>query len=96
MTKDGGATWAMQPTVTSTSLFAIAYRGDTATWVAGHGGAILRRTSAVATLKITAPKIPPILRREPKLKPGAQPALIVDDGDIPKAIQLPEKKPARP
>jgi hypothetical protein len=47
-------------------------------------------------LKITAPKIPPILRREPKLKPGAQPPLIVDDGDIPKAIPLQEKKPVKP
>jgi photosystem II stability/assembly factor-like uncharacterized protein len=93
MTKDAGATWDVQPTITSTSLFAIAYRGEAATWVAGRGGAILRRTGSVATVKIRTPKIPPILRREPKLKPGKLP---VDDGDIPKAVPQDKKKSAGP
>jgi hypothetical protein len=97
-TKDGGLTWEAQPTITSVSLFAVAYRGGADAWVAGRGGAILRRTSAVATLKIPAPKLPPVMRRAPKLQttqqqqPDSLQTNVILDDDIPRAVQ-PDKKP---
>nr|MBA2341004.1 hypothetical protein [Pyrinomonadaceae bacterium] len=65
-----------------------AYRGGTAAWIAGRGGAILRRTEQVATIEIPRPKLPPILRGAPKLKnpDDADAPPILDDGDIPRAV----------
>ena len=54
-TTDGGATWELQPTITSSPLYSVAYRGGYNIWVAGRGGAILRRTDAVATVSIPTP-----------------------------------------
>jgi hypothetical protein len=68
-------------------LFSIAYRGGTNIWVAGRGGAILRRIDPIATVSLPVTKLPPLLRgNAPKLE-GA-----VDTEDIPKAT--PPKKPA--
>jgi hypothetical protein len=77
-------------------LFAVAYRGGANAWVAGRGGAILRRSESLATVKISAPKIPPGLRGAPKLK-GQENSqqLNLDDGDIPKAVP-PVRKPQKP
>jgi photosystem II stability/assembly factor-like uncharacterized protein len=84
--RDAGQTWELQPTVTSASLFSIAYRGGTNVWVAGRGGAILRRVDPIATVSIPVTKLPPILRGgEPKLEE------VIDENDIPRA--LPPKKP---
>jgi hypothetical protein len=85
--KDAGETWEVQPTITSSALFSVAYRGGTNIWVAGRGGAILRRTDPIATVSLPVTKLPPLLR-------GTKPQLSnsdVDDGDIPKAV--PPKKP---
>jgi hypothetical protein len=94
--RDGGLTWETQPSITSSPLFAVAYRGGANVWVAGRGGAILRRTEALATVKIPSPKLPPGLRSAPKLK-GQENSqqLMLDDGDIPKAVP-PVRKPAKP
>jgi photosystem II stability/assembly factor-like uncharacterized protein len=88
--KNAGQTWEVQPSITSSALFSVAYRGGMNIWVAGRGGAILKRNEPIATVKITAPRIVPILRTgPPKLQvPG-------DDYDIPLA-QPPVRKPARP
>ena len=98
VSRDGGRTWETQPTITSSPLFAVAYRGGSNAWVAGRGGAILRRTVALATVKISAPKLPPGLRGggDPKLKAqeSSQQLNLIDDGDIPKAV--PPKKPVKP
>jgi hypothetical protein len=85
----------MQPTITSSPLFSVAYRGGFNIWVAGRGGAILRRTDPIATVSIPTPRLPPVLRGgPPKLQPqNAQNP--IDDGDIPRAVP-PDKKPARP
>ena len=92
-TKDGGRTWDQQPSLTSSPLYAVAYRGGSAAWVAGRGGAILRRTEDLATVKISAPKLPSALRGAPKLK--AQDTQLNFDDDIPRAVR-PDKKPQRP
>jgi len=64
-------------------------------WVAGRGGAILRRTDPIATVSIPTLRLPPALHGgPPKIQPrNAQ--FPIDDGDIPRAIP-PDKKPARP
>jgi photosystem II stability/assembly factor-like uncharacterized protein len=96
-TKDGGATWEAQPVSTSASLFSVVYRGGSDAWVAGRGGAILRRKSDVATVKIPRTKQTPTLRITPKLKPPQQDApdtpLVLDDGDIPRALPPNKKNP---
>ena len=84
--EDGGQTWELQPTITSASLFSIAYRGGTNVWVAGRGGAILRRVDPIATVSIPVTKLPPILRGGSAKLDDA-----VDIEDIPKAV--PPKKP---
>jgi hypothetical protein len=61
-TRDGGETWDALASATSVPLFAVSYRGGSAAWVAGRGGAILRRTASVATVNIPRPKLPPALR----------------------------------
>ncbi|PYS66402.1 MAG: hypothetical protein DMF76_00505 [Acidobacteria bacterium] len=97
VTKNGGLAWETQPTLTSSPLFAVAYHGGANAWVAGRGGAILRRTEAIATVKIPTPKIPPVLRGNPK--PNGQesgPQIIFDDGDIPRAAPPDNKKPSKP
>jgi len=76
-------------------LFAVAYHGGANAWVAGRGGAILRRTEAIATVRIPTPKIPPVLRGSPKSKSEEKGQAFIDDGDIPRAAP-PEKKPVRP
>jgi len=93
--RDAGATWEQQPTITSVPLYSVVYRGGDNIWVAGRGGAILRRTDAIATVSIPTPKLPPALRGStPKLKPqNVQNSN--DDGDIPRAVP-PGKKSARP
>jgi len=75
-------------------LFAVAYHGGANAWVAGRGGAILRRTEAIATVKIPTPEIPPVLRGNPKPN-GQDRQIIFDDDDIPRAAP-PEKKPVKP
>jgi len=90
--KDAGETWELQPSVTNTSLFAIAYRGGTNIWIAGRGGAILRRVDPIATVNLPAvTKLPPILRGSAKADNVEQ---FIDEKDIPKAV--PPKKPVRP
>jgi len=70
-------------------LYSVAYRGGNNIWIAGRGGAILRRTEPVATVKIPTPRMPPGLRGGP---PKLQSAQTIDDGDIPRAVP-PNKKP---
>jgi hypothetical protein len=87
-TVNGGKTWEVQPNITSNTLQAVVYRGGTGLWVAGRGGAILKRSETLATVKVSSPKLPPILRVNtkkgtPKLKVPLVP--ITDDGDIPSA-----------
>ena len=96
-TKNGGLTWETLPTITSSPLFAVAYRGGESAWVAGRGGAILRRSAAIATVKIPIPKLPPALGgAPPKLQSQETPQTVnPDDGDIPRAVPK-EKKPAKP
>jgi len=95
VTKNGGVTWETQPTLTSSPLFAVAYHGGANAWVAGRGGAILRRTEAIATVRIPTPKIPPVLRGASKSKSEEKGQAFIDDGDIPRAAP-PEKKPMKP
>jgi hypothetical protein len=86
--------WEVQPTITSAALFSVAYRGGADAWVAGRGGAILRRTGDVATVKIPRPRLPPVLRPTPKLKPNApQSPIVLDDGDIPRAVPPDKRTP---
>jgi hypothetical protein len=94
-TNDGGVTWQPQPTLTSSTLFAVAYRGGPNAWIAGRGGAILRRTTELATVKISVPKIGPIGRDAPKLKDETPPQLNFDNDDIPKAVP-PIRRPVKP
>jgi hypothetical protein len=93
--QDAGTTWQMQPTITSSPLYSVAYRGGYNIWVAGRGGAILRRTDPVATVSIPTPRLPPGLRPGPPRMQPQNAQLPLDDGDIPRAIP-PDKKPARP
>jgi photosystem II stability/assembly factor-like uncharacterized protein len=86
-TKDGGETWEPQNSITSSSLFGAAYRGGSDAWVAGRGGTILKRTDAIATVKIPRPRLPPALGGPPKLQTRDQTeafAPILED-DIPRA-----------
>jgi hypothetical protein len=87
----------MEPTITSSSLFSVANRGGSSVWVAGRGGAILKRTDDVETVRIPVPGLPPMLKRtDPKLQSqNAETPLVIDDGDIPRAVPV-LKKPARP
>jgi len=86
--------------MTSASLFAIAYRGASTVWVAGRGGAILRRTSDLATVKIPlggkgSSKPPP---GAPKLKGQENQndqANATGEDDIPRA-KPPVRKPQKP
>jgi photosystem II stability/assembly factor-like uncharacterized protein len=89
-TKDAGQTWEIQPSITSTSLFSIAYRGGTNVWVAGRGGAILRRVDPIATVSIPVTKLPPLLKGGSAKLEGE----VIDADDIPRAV--PPKKPVRP
>jgi hypothetical protein len=95
--KDGGQTWVTPSTVTSATLFSIVNRGGSNVWIAGRGGAILRRTGDVETVRIPKPGLPPMLRRSPpKLQSqNAETPLVIDDGDIPRAVPT-NKKPAKP
>jgi len=79
--RDGGLTWETQPTITSSPLFAVVYRGGANAWVAGRGGAILRRTVALGTVKISVPKFQPVCvaapeietrRKQPATQPGGR------------------------
>ncbi|HEY5443963.1 MAG TPA: hypothetical protein VIJ87_05735, partial [Pyrinomonadaceae bacterium] len=89
-TKDAGQTWLTQESITSSSLFSIAYRGGTNVWVAGRGGAILRRVDPIATVSLPVSHLPPLLKGGAARIPDAS-AEGFDDGDIPRA--LPPKKP---
>jgi hypothetical protein len=74
-------------------LQAVVYRGGTELWVAGRGGAILKRSETLSTIKTTStPKAPPILRGSSRPKPKLKTPIltITDDGDIPLAV--PPKK----
>ena len=96
-TKDGGLTWASQPTITSSPLFAVAYHGGGNIWVAGRGGAILRRNTSLATVRIPTPKIPPLLRGGSSKSRGEQTPDVIDpEDDIPRAIRRPTLKPQKP
>jgi len=71
-------------------LFTLAYRGGSNVWVAGRGGAILRRVEPIATVTIPVSKLAPVLRG------GSQKVeQVVDDTDIPKATP-PNKRPDKP
>ena len=96
-TRNGGEEWGIQPTVTSAALFGAAYRGGTAAWVAGRGGTILKRTDAVATVKVPRPRLPPALRGAPKLKPQDESEALAPllEDDIPRATP-PTRKPPKP
>ena len=88
----------MPAPITSSPLYAVAYHGGANTWVAGRGGAILRRTEALSTVKISVPKLPPGLRSGPPKLRGQEKAEqlnLTDDGDIPKAVP-PVRKPVKP
>jgi photosystem II stability/assembly factor-like uncharacterized protein len=97
-TRDGGEEWELTPTVTSATLLGAAYHGGTAAWVAGRGGAILKRADSVATVKIPRPKLPPALRPAPKLTPEDEAdalAPVLED-DIPRAQPPRLKPPSKP
>src|SRR5437899_145478 len=80
--------WPSQPTITSSPLFAIAYHGGANLWVAGRGGAILRRNTSLATVRIPTPKLPPMLRGgPPKLREQPQTSQELDLDDIPRATR---------
>jgi hypothetical protein len=98
-TRDGGETWELQPTLTTASLFGVAFRGGDTAWVAGRGGAILRRTDTLATVKLPRPKLPPALRgAPPKLQPQdqADAASPLIDDDIPRALPPQPKATPKP
>jgi hypothetical protein len=74
-------------------LQAVAFLGGTNLWVAGRGGAILKRTETLSTIKVmSAPKVKPVLRGGNKIKPKPRTPLITitDDGDI--FLATPSKK----
>ena len=52
-----------QPSIVSASLFSIAYRGGTNVWVAGRGGAILRRVDPIATVRSAGDEVAADVRR---------------------------------
>jgi hypothetical protein len=87
--KDGGQSWELQESITSASLFSIAYRGGNNIWVAGRGGAILRRVDPIATVSLPVSRLPPMLKGATKIRMPLNEGF--DDGDIPRA--LPPKKP---
>ena len=93
-TEDGGKTWERQPNITSNSMQAVVYRGGTDLWIAGRGGAILKRSESFSTVKTSvAPKLPPVLRLSGSSnKPKSRTPLltITEDGDIP--LAAPPKK----
>jgi len=96
LTQDGGKTWKIQPNVTSNSLQAIAFLGGTDLWIAGRGGAILKRNQPLSPMDFQSPKIAPVLRlgtSKPKLRSRTPLVTITDDGDIPTAIE--PKKPEK-
>jgi len=98
-TRNGGESWDTVPTVTSAALFGAAYRGGSDAWVAGRGGAILKRTDSVATVKVPRPKVPPALRgTQPKLRPQDQvePLAPIIEDDIPPATPPTLKPAAKP
>jgi hypothetical protein len=68
-------------------LQTVVYRGGVNLWVAGRGGAILKRSESLSPIRTTsAPKIPPILRLGGSKTKSRTPLLtITDDGDIPRA-----------
>ena len=76
-------------------MFGVAYRGGSNLWIAGRGGAILRRIDSIATVSIPVPKLPPALRPGGPPKIQSQSQVVVDDGDIPRAVPN-DKKPVRP
>jgi hypothetical protein len=93
-TKDGGETWDAVASATSVPLFSVAYRGGSAAWVAGRGGAILRRTDSVATINIPRPKLPPALRGKKPKRDAADDLLPpVNERDIPPALPGDKKRP---
>jgi photosystem II stability/assembly factor-like uncharacterized protein len=94
-TKDGGETWDALASATSVPLFAVAYRGGSAAWVAGRGGAILRRTDSVATVSIPRPKLPPTLRgKKSNDNDDAEETLpTTNERDIPRALPPNKKRP---
>ncbi|MEJ7618929.1 MAG: hypothetical protein WKF30_18585, partial [Pyrinomonadaceae bacterium] len=70
---------------TSAPIFSVAYKGGASAWVAGQGGAILRRTDSVATLQLPRPRLRPALRgRAPQTTPSDPRS----DDDIPLAVPL--------
>ncbi|MCV4783058.1 YCF48-related protein, partial [Escherichia coli] len=94
VTNDGGNTWRQQPVNTTRLIQSIVYRGGSSLWIAGRGGAILKRLSPLSPLRIKTPLVPPILKAaEPKrrLQPRI-PSLAVPaaESDLPTAI--PQKK----
>ena len=96
ITKDGGKTWEAQPNVTSNSLQAVAFLGGTNLWIAGSGGTILKRTTALSTVRTQIPvSIPPVLKigaSKNKPKPRQPLITITDDGDIPLAAPPAKEK----
>jgi hypothetical protein len=76
-------------------LFSVAYRGGTHIWVAGRGGAIIRRVDPIATVSLPIPRLPPLLRGG-TAKAQLEKEKPADDGDIPKAEPPVLKKPIRP
>jgi hypothetical protein len=92
VTSDGGRKWESQSNVTAKLLQAVVYRGAGKMWVAGRGGAILRRVEPLSPVAISSPKLPPVLGgRSIRLKPRTPLITIPDDGDIPVAVRPPEK-----
>jgi hypothetical protein len=90
-TNDSGQTWKIQPNITNNTLQAAVYRGGANLWIAGRGGAILKRSRTLSPVQLSSPKTPPILRfgNGSKNKPKSRTPLftVPDDGDIPPATQ---------
>ncbi|MBK9155996.1 MAG: hypothetical protein IPM25_17595 [Chloracidobacterium sp.] len=95
LTNDGGRTWLQQPNVTGKLLQAIAYRGGSDIWVAGRGGAILKRTQPLTPFGIIGGSrgAPPVLRPASGSEGRAPLLTIPDDGDIPPAVQPSKDRP---
>jgi hypothetical protein len=91
-TTDGGKTWLQIPTITSNPLFSVVFRGGDKTWLAGGGGAILKRTEDRGGIRIPRPSLPPILRSSQKKQPKQSLIRLADDGDIPRAVPPEIKK----
>ncbi|HXF43610.1 MAG TPA: hypothetical protein VNK26_07705, partial [Pyrinomonadaceae bacterium] len=62
VSSDGGDTWLKQPNDTQRLLTAISFRGGSNLWIAGRGGAILKRTRPLSPIRISSPSLPPVLR----------------------------------